>query len=68
MMIRKFKMSFKLVWHIVSECSGWFGVVLCGFWAIAMPTVEPLHSFQFRSCSKVFAIWVLTPCCGDKKV
>ena len=33
--IKKFKMSFKVVWLTVCECSGWFGVVICGLGTIA---------------------------------
>ena len=33
--IKKFKMSFKVVWHTVCGCSGWFGVVICGLGTIA---------------------------------
>ena len=47
--IKKFKMSFKVVWHMVCGCSGWFGVVICGVGTRL--TVEPLHCFQHRSCS-----------------
>ena len=28
--IKKFKMSFKVVWHMVCGCLGWFGVVISG--------------------------------------
>ena len=33
--IKKFEMSFKVVWHTVCGCSGWFGVVMCGLGTIA---------------------------------
>ena len=33
--IKKFKMSFKVVWHTVCGCLGWFGVVICGLGTIA---------------------------------
>ena len=32
---KKVKMSFKVAWHTVCGCSGWFGVVICGLGTIA---------------------------------
>ena len=32
---KKFKMSFKVVWHTICGCSGWFGGVICGLGTIA---------------------------------
>ena len=33
--VKKLKMSFKVVWHAVCGYSGWFGVVICGLGTMA---------------------------------
>ena len=67
MVIRKFKMSFKKVWHMVCRCSGgWIGVVLFCLEAMAnyqTITFFPVKIMQLGICNVVF-----DSLCGDNKV